>query len=684
MAGKPIQCPVCSTALQVPASKSIRLNCSSADCGQHIVVDVSEAGRFIKCPACDKPLKIPGDPPKPFYSTWAKSDKQELQSSSSEKWPQGKLASFVATWWGRLLLGWGIGAMSLVLLVRGLGHFSQSGLPPHMDEILDEIYLHGIGEFRDTPAQIFGNSMFFLQYVGEDANVMCLNLSTLEEKRITTIRKVSSDMGLVWLGFLPDGQHFAYCARGEAKYGQSFFSGNAANKNLERFILNPKAKMTAGFWLSAQSLVLKCDDGGVYILNESTNGLLGQYGAKGLNKLFSLTDGNQDVALVSSHTIAYVENGEIWNFDLVGGRASKITNFGNGALGGLNYCPEHQKYLFTRKSSANAEDPGLYEYDTVAGTLKILRQGAFGGQWMAGGNACAFCEMAAGKRVLNIRKEDGTLLPSLFNTGAERLQTFTIGSDGNSVYGIVGDDRGTTLLSKYDAGTKTYSKPYQIQGGYAHSKMTIPVEACTTNTSGKRVDYYYIMPVDYAADIKYPALVDMTSSSRHDHGRDSEFLANCGIFFVSPNKLGILKFGVTPTEENTLAVYDTLMKNPSIDPHRIYIVGESITTGIAAQLVNEHPEMWRGLVLVEPAAYPDYSSAAALFPSVLISIGDSDQGNGNGAPHNYGRAEEFLRSASAHLVPARINYQRNTAHAFNPEKLKATYKSVAEFILDNR
>lgn len=708
MAGKAIQCPSCSTSLRVPSSQNIKFNCSSPSCGQHIVVDVSEAGRFLKCPSCGKALQIPGalqKTPTPVQkaSTQSlpiqKTAERPVKTCSSQPEPaltarglarltkrRLPVVNLLFTPLGRLLCGWSLGMGIVLILTTAFNSLSQIGLPPHMDGMLDEIYHHGIGEFRNTSAQVFGTRMFFLQYVGEDVNVLCLNLRTLKETQITTIKTVSSDMGFVWLGFLPDGQHFAYCARGESKHGQSFFLGDATNNIPERFLLNsktkrPKSKVTDGFWLSDRSLILKRDDGGVYILNVRTNLLLGRLGVKGLTKLFSLTNSNQDVTFVSSHSIAYVKKGSIWNYELLDGRASKIGDLGKGIFSDLNYSPMNRRFLITRKVSADAEDSDIYEYNPATQALNLIRQHAFGGQWMQDGKACAFFEVANGKRVLDIRTAGGVFLTNLFSAGAERLRAFMVGSDGNSVYVISEDDRGTTLLSKYDVGTQTYSKPYQIQGGYTYAKMTPPIEASTTNMSGERFDYYYLLPADYNPDKKYPALVDMTASSRHNHGRDIEFIANCGIFYVSPDRLGILKFGITPTEENTLAVYHALLKNPNIDPHRIYIVGESITTGMASHLVTEHPEMWRGLILVEPTVYPVFSPVAVSFPSILMSIGDSDQYNVTS--HNYGRAAEFLKSACTHLVPARIYYQQNTAHAFKPKQYKATYKTMAEFILDN-
>jgi hypothetical protein len=50
----------------VPVSHDIRFTCRTPACGQHIVVDVSEAGRAVKCPACGRPQRVPGDPPKPL------------------------------------------------------------------------------------------------------------------------------------------------------------------------------------------------------------------------------------------------------------------------------------------------------------------------------------------------------------------------------------------------------------------------------------------------------------------------------------------------------------------------------------------------------------------------------------------------------------------------------------------
>jgi hypothetical protein len=289
---------------------------------------------------------------------------------------------------------------------------------------------------------------------------------------------------------------------------------------------------------------------------------------------------------------------------------------------------------------------------------------------------------ADGDDALNLQTANEALQPNIFDAGVMNLHSVAVGDKGADIYAVTCDDRGQSSLIRYDIATRKRANLLQIQSGYHFAYATPLIEATTTNSSGQVVNYYYLRPPHLQPGRKHPVIMDMTSSSRHDHGRDAEFLANCGIYYVSPNRLDITKWGVMPSEENTLAVYDAITNLPGIDPHRIYITGESITTGMASSLVSEYPEKWRGLLLVEAASYPNIHFAASrkAFPSVLILIGDSDQFNGTA--YTFGRAEKFLKAASGHLIPSRISYERNTPHAFQPENYKDAYGKAAVFVLN--
>jgi hypothetical protein len=85
--------------------------------------------------------------------------------------------------------------------------------------------------------------------------------------------------------------------------------------------------------------------------------------------------------------------------------------------------------------------------------------------------------------------------------------------------------------------------------------------------------------------------------------------------------------------------------------------------------------------MLEPIMYPKRPADAKVFPSVFMSIGDSDQYNG--AAFTHGRAEDFMQYASAHLISARLYYQPNSLHSFGPNRFKNSYESLVKFIQNN-
>jgi hypothetical protein len=347
-------------------------------------------------------------------------------------------------------------------------------------------------------------------------------------------------------------------------------------------------------------------------------------------------------------------------------------------LGNLPTGKVPLSYIFTVRNALDDQRSSVAAFAPGSG-LKPLPSGASNGQWIQDGKGFAFTQRKDGKQILNLKTADGRVWTNVLKEADNDLQSFTVAEDGQNIFGITSDDRGASFISHYAVAQRKLSRTLQIQQGYTWCKATPPIEAVATNADGQPVDYYYLQPPNLNPNRKYPVLMDMTSSTRHDHGRDADFLANCGIYYVSPNKLGIIKWGVTPSEEDTLAVYDALKKNPNVDMQRIYITGESITSGTAAEMIDLHPELWRGFVPVEAAAYPQLAQSKSGSFSALICIGALDQYNGPAGTCGY--AEKFLLHACAKRITARIHYEPYTPHAFQPKQYKDAYETIAKFIL---
>lgn len=205
------------------------------------------------------------------------------------------------------------------------------------------------------------------------------------------------------------------------------------------------------------------------------------------------------------------------------------------------------------------------------------------------------------------------------------------------------------------------------------------VEKALTNVSGRVVNYYYVAPATIVLGRKYPVVVDQSSAIKNRRMRDIQFLANVGIYYVSPNRYGITNWGVVPDEADVLTVLGELGKMPDVDTNRFYVMGQSATTRAAIMLVNSYPELWRGLLLMEPGGgFPRLPAAGGKFPSVFITQGDNDRFN-MGPLGTPGLAEKFLLEASAKGIPARIDYQYGD-HGYPPEQLKRAYLAAVKFI----
>ncbi len=686
LAGQSVPCPACGVVLEIPKSKDIKFSCADPSCSQHIMVDVSEAGRFMKCPTCGKVQRVPGNPPKALGTAAIPRSKPEAPRPGIESKlidNKSRARKLIVSPLGKLICGWSLGAIIFLLLITGLQHWTKASLPLHIKQISDEIYLHGIGDFRNNQPQIHGNNMLLLKYVSDDVDVVQVDLKTLTTHVVKQIRSISADMGFVWIGWSPSSRYFAYCAKG-AKHNQGiFWCDSTTGKELKIFQMDESERAQSGIWLSDNTLVLTADDCGVYACNLSHVVWHGKLGEPGLTKISSCTNSDGDAKAISDHEIAYTDKGGLWAFDFVSGQVAEITDFAGEVLSDLDYSPTTGTYLFTAAKTSNGNQTEICSYAPHQLRRSVLQHNACNGRWIENGKGFLFLDKnTGGSDELNLQTANEAFRPNIFDTGVMNLHSVAVGDKEADIYAITCDERGQSSLVRYDIATRKRADLLQIQAGYHFAYATPPIEATTTNRSGQVVNYYYLCPSHLQPGRKYPVIMDMTSSSRHDHGRDAEFLANCGIYYVSPNRLDITKWGVTPTEDNALAVYDAITNIPNIDPHRIYITGESITTGTASYLVNEYPERWRGLLLVEAAAYPNIVNASSkkTFPSVFIMIGDSDQFNGTA--YTFGGAEKFLKEASGRLIPSRISYERNTPHAFQPENYKDAYGKAAVFVLN--
>jgi dipeptidyl aminopeptidase/acylaminoacyl peptidase len=186
--------------------------------------------------------------------------------------------------------------------------------------------------------------------------------------------------------------------------------------------------------------------------------------------------------------------------------------------------------------------------------------------------------------------------------------------------------------------------------GAQHGTLILP--------SRRKVDYYIYLPAGFNRHSarKYPLVIGCTFyviANRvyqfRPHGPPwAQAIANCGAFVVivdRPSWWGdIDKWG-----ESVMAVYDLLVKNPTVDRRHVFLYGASAETQYLSEVLVKHPALWSGALLLNPGTLPDLSRLprGQSGPRMLMSLGELEHGDERMKRYqqealNYGTPVEFV------------------------------------------
>jgi dipeptidyl aminopeptidase/acylaminoacyl peptidase len=387
------------------------------------------------------------------------------------------------------------------------------------------------------------------------------------------------------------------------------------------------------------------------------------------------------IAKMSDHSIAYAERGNVMTLNLYTGQTNQLTHFTNDRIEWIDYNATNNEFLFCFTDLANSDTEStryLYRLDPNAKTnnltslAKIVAE-AFKGQWIYGDTGLAYVGTKDNKNYLAVETEDKSLCTNLFVGG--NVMSYGVSPKKDKIYAVASLGHEPLGIWEYDiAGKKLRNVLPGMEHPYTVSQFIAPVEMFVTR-NGENIPYFMLPPAGLDPHKKYPVVIDTPINDRCEPG--PQFLANAGIFYVSVNRHGLASSDdMTTAFDDILAVYDELIKNPNVDPHRIYIAGECASTAIVSQLVDYNPAMWRGAIMLGPNSFPQIPAEVAAFPSIFVSAGKND------APSFLTATEEFAQKASSQLVPMRVVYHENAGHIFNSTSLaKERYGAAAKFIL---
>lgn len=576
----------------------------------------------------------------------------------------------------RLVLGWGAGAVLYGLIVGGLYLRDRASLPRHLGARLNEIYFNG--EFRDAPVSNHaGTALLYAQDSTTGIDIFLLDLKTLQRTCLQTVK--AADMAQVrafkLCGWSPDDRYVAF-AVAQADRRDRHLVLCDGNTGRQEYSFDVDDSVEQGTWLSTNCLILLDHSENLYSFDA--------VGRKSPIKLRQLGSGNPTYSLVadSDQSIAYTDDGNVWTLNISDRQPLQLTHLTNSTLQWLDYSKNSKQYLFGCQNPITKGKRFLYKFNPLAGTnaqlALLVANDVLNGRWLQDGNGYAWVGTDRKGNFLAVEAADPALRTNLFNwslygdTGDVRA--YGISPKGDKLYAIgavysyyCGDN-----IWEYNVASRTLRNVTPGMHPAVYSQQIVSVQAWTTNSSGNRVDYFYVPPGGLNPHKRYPMVMTQYSWGRYD--QNSQAMANAGIFCVSQNYYGQDSLSPSsPDFQNTLAVYRDMLRNPNVDPHRIYICGESASSTGACQLVETYPDLWRGLILLSPVSFPNPMERR--LQSVFISEGDEEELT------LQAYCERTIQEADAHLIRAELAYG-HAGHIFSStQQLKQRYQAMTEFIL---
>jgi hypothetical protein len=157
---------------------------------------------------------------------------------------------------------------------------------------------------------------------------------------------------------------------------------------------------------------------------------------------------------------------------------------------------------------------------------------------------------------------------------------------------------------------------------FVYSQNAIPSSGTITNSLGSIHAYRIWAPVHFDPRKKYPLILDQWT---HGWYLFAETAANAGAYYVSVERPDWVSPQISEWEQDVMAAYQLMSKNPNIDTNRVYLDGSCDESVYLVQLLNDEPTLWRGAIVHTSIAFPDLSQTHVA--KMMINYGETDDSN---------------------------------------------------------
>ncbi len=533
--------------------------------------------------------------------------------------------------------------------------------------------------------------------------------STRSGDRITFVQTLTNGIGLFLCDTVTGQRQLIFEEKGSEKIGGQDCSAQPWSPDDEYFLYTKRkgtqqnivicqgetgaelAKIGVGLqpvsnpvWLTPNKFAYARKDGGLYLINRQSDGKWQP------TEVVGVKVGISSFIALSSNTIAWKRSDCIWTINL----DTRFVTLLYAAppdqtLDTFAYSDGSGKFLL-KLTQAKGANSSLWQMTSGKAPVKIAACPTAAGNlnWLNDTNgSCVYLSpksINAVDRVLTLQSSSQAKPRRLFAHGTAK--TFTISPDGRHFFfvGVVGNEPAEGIW-EYDAAAVTprcvvscsaHASPYARHVEAVHGTLKLG--------SGRKVDYYLYAPVNFNRhQHKYPLVIGDTVASNPEYQSRAygplwaEALACCDTYVVVVDRASWY-VGLDQWEENVMEVYKHLAKNPSIDQDRVFLFGASAETRPLSELAQKRPELWKGLLLLNPSALPQITSMVPgkTAPKILISAGQAE--------HGEERFNRFQADAGQNGVPVEVVIHPNSTHwLVSIDAMQERTKAMVDFIFNN-
>ncbi len=346
---------------------------------------------------------------------------------------------------------------------------------------------------------------------------------------------------------------------------------------------------------------------------------------------------------------------------------------GLGGLTGMAYSKETRVLLLDRTEDGR---DSVWRLDTADGTnttpVQIMEgQSVRNAQW-AGSDRFVYASHLDARdwiKLADLSGNDKKQLLQLWGNGS--YDWFRVTPDQRHLF-LFGNisNAPTAGVWRNDLASDAWHPAISVSDYPTIQAQAVVTSHNTLYVPGGQVTYTLYQPANFDKHKKYPLLMgDTTFDDPLYRESFQKSMAACGMRVAAverPNWNAQLDQWAT----NVLALYRSLAGDPNVDTRRVYLFATSAETRYLSELAETKPGPWRGLILLNPSQFPDFSKLS-LFqsrPKIMLDTGGEEHAENRFKKYqqdalNSGVVVEFYTyPGENHQIVASANKLERTRH----------------------